>query len=100
VGLPLPNATDVVNSGQTENLDLDLNGHAAVYDWSLVLTVVVNEHRMTKRFGSESTPLRTWLGDLPRVAYDYDALTHSWRRLTRTCLKLPLSRRLVFFVRG
>jgi hypothetical protein len=79
VPLSMPNAVINITAGHTEYVDISPTGDSLIYEWSVTLTTVVDQHSTTTVFGSARHPLRSWLGSTPSPAYDYFLPANSWR---------------------
>ena len=63
--LAMPGAVDNIDPGHTEYLQIVPKASAGFYEWSVTLTIVVDQHATRYTFGSTSRPLRTWFGPTP-----------------------------------
>jgi hypothetical protein len=79
VPMAMPYAVISVDAGHTEYIAVTPAGSGQFYEWSVKLTVVVDQHSQTYSFGSAARPLHSWLGPAPARSYDYDFGTRSWR---------------------
>jgi hypothetical protein len=78
--LSIPNAVINVDPGHTEYIDVNPQGTTTLfYEWSVQLTVVVDQRSQTFAFGSPRRPLVSWLGTAQITSYDYDFTTHAWK---------------------
>jgi hypothetical protein len=77
--LSMPDAVINIDPGHTENINITPRGDNRFYQWSLSLTVVVDQHSQSFTLGSTEHPLRSWLGITPSSAYDYFQRSHSWQ---------------------
>jgi hypothetical protein len=77
--LAIPNAVININPGHTEYIAVRPKGKHRMYDWSVTLTLVVDQRRESRTFGSARHPLRSWLGDTPSAQYDYDVRANVWK---------------------
>ncbi len=82
VPLAMPYATISIDAGHTEYVAVTPAGtRGQFYEWSVKLTVVVDQHSQTYSFGTAARPLHSWMGQAPAHAYDYNTSTHSWQRV-------------------
>ena len=65
VPLAMPYAVINIDAGHTEYVAVTPAGSGRFYEWSVKLTVVVDQHPRTYSFGSAAQPLRSWLGRPP-----------------------------------
>jgi hypothetical protein len=79
VPMAMPYAVISVDASHTEYIAVTPAGSGQFYDWSVKLTVVVDQRSRTYSFGSAARPLHSWLGPRPTRAYDFDFSTRSWR---------------------
>lgn len=81
VPLSMPGAVINIDAGQTQYINVVPRGRNEFYDWSVTLTVIVDQNTETFVFGSAHNPLRSWLGPTPHRGYDYSMRGHSWQIL-------------------
>ncbi len=81
VPLAMPDAVINIAAGHTEYLDISPSGSGRIYEWSITLSVVVDQHSTFTVFGSRQHPMRSWLGAPPSPAYDYSVKKRAWYSL-------------------
>jgi hypothetical protein len=67
VPLSMPGAVINIDPGHTEYINVVPHGTGRFYDWSVELTVIVDQHTESIVLGSPQHPLRSWLGPIPRA---------------------------------
>jgi hypothetical protein len=79
--LSMPDAVINIDPGHTEDINITPRGDDRFYQWSLSLTIVIDQHSQSFTIGSAEHPLCSWFGITPSLAYDYFQKSHSWRAL-------------------
>jgi hypothetical protein len=74
-----------VDPGYTEAIELLPTGAPGFWEWTLELTAIVDQVRLTQTLGTREHPLRTFVGSLDGLdMVDWDLATCSWREDANT----------------
>ncbi|QXJ24061.1 hypothetical protein AGRA3207_005312 [Actinomadura graeca] len=76
--LRMPNATIAINAGHTEYVAVTPRAAAAkMVEWSVRITMVIDQKEQVVNYGSAGRPLRNWFGP-PPPAQDWDQARRTW----------------------